>query len=429
MFSTIRFALVCASALALASPIQAQVPHNRQVQAVSVLPDPAGGHVVHAVWAAEVDNNTVPLDLSTEVEVRVNGTAVVSTIVPVAIDAGSPGCVGGPPCNGVCGSGVFDIQSATMTCHKDTDCTPAACDCDCGYWIATPQGLPTPLSPGDEIMVLLRPAPGALPEPDTSDDALITTFHGEAIGWNRGISDIVLNEVSPGMFEVQVVGSVGWETPMQQFSLDTEVELRINGVPIGTQNIPMEVNGILDQTCWQQGCGTTCGSVNGIPRHCDAYLWWTCACTGGWIAVFPPEPVDPDDEITIILKPAPGALPELPGFPEDDDEETRPCCEVVSVEDAGVSARARLEQNRPNPFNPTTTIRFDLVRPGDASIVIYDASGRAIQTLLDRNLTAGTWSVSWDGRLSNGSTAPSGTYFYRLTVDGVSETKAMTLLK
>lgn len=68
----------------------------------------------------------------------------------------------------------------------------------------------------------------------------------------------------------------------------------------------------------------------------------------------------------------------------------------------------------PNPFNPATELRFDLPEPGPVSLVLFDASGRRVDTLFDRRLPAGPARVRWDGRDAQGNTVGSGLYFARL---------------
>ena len=89
-----------------------------------------------------------------------------------------------------------------------------------------------------------------------------------------------------------------------------------------------------------------------------------------------------------------------------------------------------LKQNLPNPFNPTTTIEFDLASGAFASIVLYDVTGREVKTLVNSNLQAGHYVFDL-----NASELSSGMYFYKLTAqnfDGqmiFSSTKKMVLMK
>ena len=68
----------------------------------------------------------------------------------------------------------------------------------------------------------------------------------------------------------------------------------------------------------------------------------------------------------------------------------------------------------PNPFNPATELHFELPESGPVSLVLFDASGRRVDTLLDRRLPAGPARVRWDGRDAQGHTVGSGLYFARL---------------
>ena len=92
--------------------------------------------------------------------------------------------------------------------------------------------------------------------------------------------------------------------------------------------------------------------------------------------------------------------------------------------------RNHLAQNHPNPFNPITTIRFELAESARADLRIFDLKGRLVRTLLaDRLLPAGAGEAVWLGRDDRGREAPSGVYFYRLTAEGFTQTKRMTLVR
>lgn len=102
--------------------------------------------------------------------------------------------------------------------------------------------------------------------------------------------------------------------------------------------------------------------------------------------------------------------------------------QVVPVDDTPAKA-TRLAQNVPNPFNPSTTIRFSLATRERATIAVYDAGGRLVRVLVDETRAAGDHDVQWDGRDAGGASVSSGVYFYRLAAGGVVESKKMVLLK
>ncbi len=85
--------------------------------------------------------------------------------------------------------------------------------------------------------------------------------------------------------------------------------------------------------------------------------------------------------------------------------------------------------NFPNPFNPTTTIAFNLPAGGHAAVVIYDNTGRRVRCLFDDDLPAGTHRLTWDARNDEGEAVASGLYFVTITFDGRSLSRKLTLLK
>jgi hypothetical protein len=89
-----------------------------------------------------------------------------------------------------------------------------------------------------------------------------------------------------------------------------------------------------------------------------------------------------------------------------------------------------LAQNVPNPFNPTTTITFDLPRPAEITVVIYDVAGHVVKTVARGRFEAGfRIPVTWTGLDAAGNRVPSGVYFYRLVTPDFTATRKMVLLK
>jgi len=96
----------------------------------------------------------------------------------------------------------------------------------------------------------------------------------------------------------------------------------------------------------------------------------------------------------------------------------------------GVPATFALHPCAPNPFNPRTTIRFDLPVAAPVSLEIYDVAGRLIHRLLTgERLQPGVHERTWRGRDSAGRGVAAGVYFYRLDAGSYSETRRMTLVK
>ncbi len=90
---------------------------------------------------------------------------------------------------------------------------------------------------------------------------------------------------------------------------------------------------------------------------------------------------------------------------------------------------ARLEPNFPNPFNPTTSVRFEIRAPQHVRLDVFDIAGRLVRRLVDNRLSAGTHSVIWDGMDGAGGEAASGVYFTRLAAGKTSETRKITLIR
>jgi hypothetical protein len=88
-----------------------------------------------------------------------------------------------------------------------------------------------------------------------------------------------------------------------------------------------------------------------------------------------------------------------------------------------------VDQNRPNPFNPRTTIHFSLPRDQDVTLRIFDLHGEVVRTLIDGTLAAGQHEATWEGRDDQGGQAPSGTYLYRLRSEDGEVTRKMLMLK
>jgi len=88
-----------------------------------------------------------------------------------------------------------------------------------------------------------------------------------------------------------------------------------------------------------------------------------------------------------------------------------------------------LEQNRPNPFNPSTEIAFSLPEPGFVSLKIYGITGQLVKTIAARNFESGEHHVIWSGKNAEGEDVASGVYFVVLCTENGRASRAMTLLR
>ncbi len=120
----------------------------------------------------------------------------------------------------------------------------------------------------------------------------------------------------------------------------------------------------------------------------------------------PASALDPDSSIADM-----GAFPSPYGW-------------KVSVESQPVPPQFALSQNHPNPFNPSTTIRYTIPGAGIVYMAVYDVNGRHVRTLVDGVADAGHHTVKWDGLDAAGRPSASGVYICRLTHSAVGASDA-----
>lgn len=111
-------------------------------------------------------------------------------------------------------------------------------------------------------------------------------------------------------------------------------------------------------------------------------------------------------------------------------------CQVIALDATAIESdppsilRPGSVRNEPNPFNPATTIRYELLSQTRVALRIFDVAGRLVDILVEgEEMPAGNHAATWPGTDAHGRTMPSGTYFYRLEVDGSVETREMMLIR
>jgi hypothetical protein len=103
---------------------------------------------------------------------------------------------------------------------------------------------------------------------------------------------------------------------------------------------------------------------------------------------------------------------------------------AVAAPEGAQAAKPVLLQNHPNPFNPMTTLAFELPEDAVASLRVFGVDGRLLRTLREKmHLDAGRHELVWNGRDDYGRAVPGGVYLYRLETDRFSEARRMILLK
>jgi len=89
----------------------------------------------------------------------------------------------------------------------------------------------------------------------------------------------------------------------------------------------------------------------------------------------------------------------------------------------------QLLQNFPNPFNPGTTIEYQIPAAGDVEIQIFDINGHLVKTFKHNHAASGAYTVSWDSKNEAGQSVASGLYIYRVAYANAVITKKMMLVK
>ena len=103
--------------------------------------------------------------------------------------------------------------------------------------------------------------------------------------------------------------------------------------------------------------------------------------------------------------------------------------EYLSTEGEGVPVEFALHDNYPNPFNPTTTLRFDLPEVSNITLTIYNMLGQKVKTFNMQNKPAGFHSLKWNATNDYGDPVGAGVYLYQLQTKDFVKTRKMVLLK
>ena len=144
-----------------------------------------------------------------------------------------------------------------------------------------------------------------------------------------------------------------------------------------------------------------------------------------------PLSINPDDILgnTVLVTMVGGKVE----FCREGNEAFCPEAQMTSVAriDSNIPKGFSLNQNYPNPFNPSTTIDFDIGGTGSQSVTlqVFDVSGRRVKLLVNEPLSAGSYTISWNGRDEKGQPVPSGIYFYRLTAGEYVDAKRLIMVK
>lgn len=327
--------ITCLAALALAAALtplaSAQTGGpvaNRQILAVSVLPGSTPStRDVHVAWTIGLGGlSSASLDTSTEAEVHINNFKQIGIAVHASA-VGNGGLCGTGNCGAGCGSGYIDGVFNTLLCLQEGQGAGAGCECRFPSLLSSFPDVP--MQPGDELMVLLRPSPGSVPDSDPFDDVSVQTLGTGSSAWDRRIADVTVTpstNMPDSFFDVWVEIELASTGLSGAFDLTPVVEVHKNGALYGAYETPCGpwflAPGNLCSFCDGSTCGViTCNGQVVTVMKCtpDDDLGCGCVSANTLLVPIPAVPITPGDVIDVILRPTPGALPELPGFGDDEE--------------------------------------------------------------------------------------------------------------
>ena len=136
------------------------------------------------------------------------------------------------------------------------------------------------------------------------------------------------------------------------------------------------------------------------------------------------------DNLTVFSIGINNICPPYPNCVEDNmGEQDTSNCMQVSIIDEILPITYNLHNAYPNPFNPVTSLRYDLPEDGIVNIAVYDMMGRIVKTLVNSSQTAGYKSIKWNATNDRNEPVSAGLYLYTIQTGEFRETKKMVLLK
>lgn len=198
-----------------------------------------------------------------------------------------------------------------------------------------------------------------------------------------------------------------------------------------TQNLPVAV---VEGLVLGGGVRTPLDSVTvqALERGFDQFV----VSGGRYTFRFMPESLPaPDSVCTTIAFSRPGFRPDTLalcidyGTTATEDIELWPVATGIPGGDTPPVVRVLSLEGYPNPFNPLTTLRYDIPEAGSVRLNVYDVRGRKVRTLVNKHQRAGEHAIIWNGRNDYGGEVSSGIYMVRLEAGGDVRTRKMVFLK
>ena len=232
--------------------------------------------------------------------------------------------------------------------------------------------------------------------------------------FNNQLTDSIPSEIGNltnltdlALFNNQLTGSILIEIG----NLTNLESLNLSGNQL-TGSIPSEIGNLTNLTFLRLESNQLTGE---IPESiCDLNIDW-----GGSYLGFPYFLINNNQ----LCPPYPSCIEDYVG------EQDTTNCEQVSIIDATFPITYNLHNAYPNPFNPVTTLRYDLPEDGFVNITIYDMMGRVVSNLVSSQQNAGYKSIQWNATNNQGQPVSAGLYIYTIQAGKFSQTKKMVLLK
>jgi len=279
------------------------------------------------------------------------------------------------------------------------------------------------LAPGESILTTGSPTPKPLPSPIGFDEDLWSYRSGTSFSAPMVVGVIALMRIANPDLSAATIYDLFAESCHQPDGFTEFNDTTGYGI-VNAQIAVQKAKNLRFVVC-----DTTPGDVNADchVNHGDILYLRDFMFAGG------PEPPYPDNadangDCELSL----GDLSHLIMYVFMDGEPPLPGCSAPGPQEDDATeslASPCLLSNYPNPFNPTTTIRYTLPEPAVVTLEVYNTLGQRLVTLVNDRQLDGEHTVEWDGCDASGGAVASGIYFYRLTAGDHAESRKMMLMK
>lgn len=249
---------------------------------------------------------------------------------------------------------------------------------------------------------ILTHAPGAFNLQKPADQTVLKLYKSadiETFEWSKAVdpyTNIRISRFDPPTVVFSDVVAYKW-VGVDSISLTNKLEKSSDAVGM-SEKLTMNHGQLADVINQISGSTTT---------KSQAIVWWVVATDGLFNTLSTPPNSDP-----------------RPGFRLRIIKEG-----ILDVANGQVPTEFTLDQNFPNPFNPSTQIAFSLPKGSQVSLVVYDLLGNKVKTLVNEFKEASKYNVTWDATNDLGEAVPTGTYVYKIVAGNFTATRKMTLLK